>query len=363
MDDRIQPTGVNKLLSALYSSVSRIRNAVYDRALCTTFESAAPVICVGNIVAGGSGKSPMTQFLAHELLRVGKRPVILSRGYGGTLRGPHQLTVDDSPMTVGDEPFMHFRKLHGECPVVIARDRAAGAQFVDEHALGDVIILDDGFQHRRLSRTLDLLLFDVTSQSLTELLSEHLLPAGVLREQPVDALKRAGAVVLVRRHPAPPLTELPVLSFRPELPIFQTMIRPVRLRDLYTLDEVPLVAVSNCIGSVLTAIAQPGSFVRSLEALGVQIEATKAFPDHHLFTQEEYLALGASSENPVFVTEKDAVKLREFVSTPGECFALEIECVMQSDDRERLLTQIRMALAGQLARSGKPSGEFSSPIG
>ncbi|HXQ49545.1 MAG TPA: tetraacyldisaccharide 4'-kinase [Stellaceae bacterium] len=245
-----------------------------------------PVLCVGNLVAGGAGKTPVVLALARLLAARGAKPHILSRGYGGAARGP--LLVDPahhSADEVGDEPLLLAR----EAPTWIARDRVAGAQRAQEAGAG-VIVMDDGFQNPRLVKDLSLLVVD----GVYGVGNGRVMPAGPLRESVPSALARADAVVLMGEDEAgiaPRLGAKPVLRAR---------LAPVAA----TVPQGPVLAFAG--------IGRPEKFFRTLEESGAALIARRSFPDHHRFAEAELARLesdAAKAGARVVTTAKDAVRL------------------------------------------------------
>ena len=223
--------------SMLYGAAVSLRNACFDAGLLRSELVPCPIISVGNITVGGSGKTPFAAYVVSELVERARRPVILSRGYGGTIRGPHEVRPLDSVLDVGDEAIMQAKRLHPAVKTVIARDRVAGARYVVEENIGDVIVLDDGFQHRYLDRDIDVLLIDVTSQTTVDaILNNDLLPGGPIREPLSSALKRAHVIVLVRRDTLSPEFEVDprLLDRLGDIPTFKYWIRPIEFVDIAT---------------------------------------------------------------------------------------------------------------------------------
>lgn len=343
------------------------RNKAFDLGLFPEYRCSIPVVCVGNATAGGSGKSPLTHMLAEELLVRGKRPAILSRGYGGKLRGPHLVTSSDSPEDVGDESLMHRSSLDEKVSVVIARKRAIGARYIAENNLGDIVILDDGFQHRWLARDINLLLLDISDESRKQMWKKgKLLPEGRLRETLASALKRATAVMLVRRG------EVAVGSnsddsqqtegARPEgfyrasgeeIPCFELALIPSHFSDLYSKEKVALDYFDKRTCSAVTAIAYPESFFSILEKRGISLYSKHSFVDHHLFSWQDWQTI--SDQGVIFTTTKDAVKLRPFVKEAGNVFVLHLKPHISSpsninqdtelDAREAFFTLIEKKLS------------------
>lgn len=282
-------------LSWLFGVGVAIRNALYDRNILPIYRSSLPVICVGNVTTGGNGKTPFVTFLAQLLRENGCHPVILLRGYGGSESGPTTVSETSTVREVGDEAVLHFQHFAGKVPVVVARDRSSGARLIEQRNLGDVIVLDDGFQHRKLFRDIDIVLHDSEVR-------DRLLPAGNLREPLAVALKRADLVA--GRD-------------------FQVTVRPLDFVDLVSGEVISIDKLHSESVSVLTAIAKPERFLSTLQSLQVNVSATHIYRDHYLFSADE-ISQVLHRSNKVIVTEKDAVKLRELVTVAGKVFVLRI---------------------------------------
>jgi len=300
-------------LSFVYGAAASLRNWGYDSGVLPSEHPGLKTICVGNATAGGSGKSPVSQHVTALLMEMGKRPALLSRGYGGALAGPHLLSEGDSAEDVGDEPLMHFRAFDGRVPVMIARDRLSGAKQIKERNLGDVIVLDDGYQHRRLRRDLNILLLDATSKDSVELWrTGKLLPRGRLREPLSSAMQRASCLILVKRTSVPANT----LSFEefpdiipPQIPVFHFVLSPDSLSDLSTGASLPLDFLHGKKITAFSGIAAPDGFLEMLESLGANISVFRRFPDHHRYTVEDLRSLLEEGPSLLITTAKDAVKL------------------------------------------------------
>jgi tetraacyldisaccharide 4'-kinase len=261
-----------------YSVRAKHRNA-------SALRPKAPVLCVGNLTAGGSGKTPIAVACARMLAARGLKPVFLSRGYGGKLRGPilvqpgHHRAAD-----VGDEPLL----LASHAPTIVARDRAEGARLAD--SLGaDVIIMDDGFQNFQIAKDVSLVVVDGSSGFG----NGRMIPAGPLREPVTQGLARADAVVVVG-------------AGNPALPGF---VRPVARAQL-----VPTTPEALAQHRVIAfaGIGRPEKFFATLGAIGVKVTLTRSFPDHHRFTTVEIAALKQAAEAAgalLVTTEKDYVRL------------------------------------------------------
>ncbi len=265
-------------LLAGYDQQSRLKKAVTP---------PVPMISVGNITVGGSGKTPFVVWLARELKHHGFSPVLLSRGDGANNQAPHLVSEYSKAHEVGDEAVLLF-KLSG-CPVVAGRDRVAGAGIAAEH--GDIIILDDGFQYRQLERVCDIVLVPTEGVG-----NGCLLPAGPLRE-PVSALERADVVVRSG------LRDFERLSQQQE---WAWCARAAVVRDWNSREEV-LLEASQPI-HVVTGIARPKRVLNDLTALGYNIAEHSVFADHHEYSPQDVAALFPTGKSLV-TTAKDAVKL------------------------------------------------------
>ncbi|MDX8405422.1 MAG: tetraacyldisaccharide 4'-kinase [Mariprofundus sp.] len=256
--------------------------------------SPLPIISIGNITVGGSGKTPFTLWLAAALVERGMRPVILCRGDGGSTTGAAIVDALDETASAGDEACMLARA--APCPVIAAQDRIAGSQLAVD--LGDLIILDDGFQYRHLARCCDIVLIPAEGVG-----NGHQLPAGPLRE-PLTTLSRADLVVRTSNQSQ---QKIPPLWSNRE---WQWQAKAGPLLDIHHTGETPPEQVY-----AATAIARPQRFFDDLHAMGISLISTKTWPDHHRFSKQDIQALLAQ-HLPVAVTAKDAVKLT--ASWPAE---------------------------------------------
>jgi tetraacyldisaccharide 4'-kinase len=249
------------------------------------FRSKARVVCIGNLTAGGSGKTPIAIAIGHALAARGKQIVFLSRGYGGRLRGPIRVDpAQHSASDVGDEPLL--LAAHGT--VIVARNRAEGARLAD--TLGaEIIVMDDGFQNFGIAKDLSLVVVDAESGFQ----NGRLIPAGPLREDVAQGLARADGIVLMGQG-APPLPSFagPILSAH----LVPTAPDALRGRSVFA----------------FAGIGRPQKFFQTLRMIGAEIVAAQSFPDHHRFSATELSVLKAAAQraNALLVTtEKDFVRL------------------------------------------------------
>lgn len=292
-----------------YWIISSIRNWLYDRNLLVQYQSKLPIICVGNLSAGGNGKTPLVLQIAQLLKVQGRNPVILSRGYGGSCRGPRNITGHDPASLVGDEPLLLLHR--SGCPVVISRKRAEGAKLIEQKLLGDIIILDDGFQHRALNRDLDIICAYVgTDDSFHSFKSGALLPVGRFRETKKSGLKRTNAIIFNSRS-LDALSEKTIHELKEQLPpnlkVFSShlLIDQICSREGIFLEKgLPQLVDAFC------GLAQPEAFFKSIESFGVKIKNKYCYKDHSGYSESEIAKIIKNSEGrAVLCSEKDAVKL------------------------------------------------------
>lgn len=314
-------------LAALFAVVTRVRGWLYDAKVVRTYESRLPVVSIGNVTAGGNGKTPLCMYVAEELLARGLKPVILSRGYGGRLRGPRRVQPGDSPRLVGDEPVLMARS--GAVPVYIARSRVAGARLIEREGTGNVIVLDDGFQHRALAREVDIVsVFAGTREAVDLFVAGELLPLGRFRENRQRALRRASIVVVAERRVVSGPEALSPLDTRllavmpSGISVFRSYLEARGVVWLVSGEAVPPSTVVAFAG-----IANPGSFFDSLRELGFSVDAQYDFADHHSFTERDLLELIERHPGlPLVCTAKDAVKIRTMSpEIRDRCAALDIK--------------------------------------
>ncbi|HVZ76722.1 MAG TPA: tetraacyldisaccharide 4'-kinase [Gemmatimonadaceae bacterium] len=274
-------------LSAAYRLVVGTRNALYDAGALPTHPLAVPAISIGNVSVGGTGKTPVAAWVAAELQRRGAHPAIVLRGYGD------------------DEPLVH-RQLAPGVPVVVDADRVRGAQ--EAARVGaDVVVLDDAFQHRRATRSADLVLV-AAEQPIR---GARVLPAGPLRE-PGRALRRASAVIVTRKSALPQAAEavLDELVGWTGLPGAVVALVPDALVSAPGGESRPLDTLRGRPVLVVTGIGAPGAFVAQLEAYGAQV-TLHAYPDHHAFSDADLhrAARAVPAGGLAVCTLKDMVKI------------------------------------------------------
>ena len=280
-------------LSAIYGGAVGARNTLYDRGWLRQHRLQGPVISVGNLSAGGSGKTPFVILLGELLKAHSIKFDVLSRGYGRKSSGVRLVDPAGLPREFGDEPLLIARKL--QVPVIVGEDRYEAGRFAESKFGAQFHLLDDGFQHRALARDFDIVL--VTPQDA----GDRLLPLGRLRE-PLDSLRRADAVVLASGASAEQFPAQDKLMWR----VRRGIVLPVAPKNV---PQRPI---------VFCGIARPQNFVLQLRAANIEPVAEAFYRDHHEYTERdirELLELRQKSDAGGFVTtEKDAVNLGGYLS-------------------------------------------------
>ena len=279
-------------LSLLYAAVTGVRRSLYRFGLLTTERLPVPVIVVGNLIAGGAGKTPTVIALVALLRRHGYVPGIVSRGYGGSATGPLEVTRDSRAAECGDEPLlMHLRT---NAPLVVGRDRVAAARLLlSAHPQIDLIVSDDGLQHLRLARDVQVLVFDERGAG-----NGWYLPAGPLREALPATVPARTLVVYNAPAASTPLPgTLAQRALRGAVPLAGWWLgEPASEQALTALRGRPLIAAAG--------LARPERFFAMLRTAGLAFSPLP-LPDHH-----DYRPLPWPDDTPdVIVTEKDAIKL------------------------------------------------------
>lgn len=294
-------------LSLVYACIQSIRGALYAKRILTARRLPRPVISIGNITVGGTGKTPATALIARLLIDRGMKVAVLSRGYGGSMEGETAIVADGRTIRLdagqcGDEPYLLAATVPG-LMVVMGADRYKAGMLAMERLSPDIFLLDDGFQHLRLRRDLDILLVDCARPFG----NGRMLPAGLLRE-PLSAVQRADLVMYTRcpqGHVPAPLAGKPTCSARH------------RLGDAVPLIGGPAVSFDSLWGRKVLAFAgigEPGPFFEELRALGLDVVHTVRLPDHAAYTPFQLAGLTAAfracGADCAVTTEKDGVKLR-----------------------------------------------------
>ena len=333
-------------LSAMYSAVTRARLTAYRRGWFSVSQLAAPVISVGNLTTGGTGKTPLVEWVCHVVAReTGKRACVLTRGYGRA-NPQSQVVVSDGTSLLagaresGDEPFLLAENLVGTAAVISNPDRLAAGQWAIKNLGSEVFVLDDGFQHLRLARDLDIVTIDATNPWG----GRHLLPYGRLRE-PRAGLSRADCVVITRSEQVEDLASIKdaVQRLVGAIPVFSSRMVTSGIRRLngQSVNKESLLAQP---AAAFCGVGNPESFFNHLRREGYTPVFTRTFADHHDYNQSDIDRLLSDAKihavKCLLTTAKDAIKLSAFkLDLP--CHVVDIQ--ISIDDNDRLVKMIRDA--------------------
>jgi tetraacyldisaccharide 4'-kinase len=315
-------------LSAVYGFASRVRRVAYAKHWRRSTSLSCPVLVIGNLTVGGTGKTPLVSWLAAQLSERGFRPGVVTRGYGGSSRRARLIQGSDDPKTAGDEAILLARK--SQVPVAVGRDRPAAAQLL-VNAGCNIIVSDDGLQHYALKRDCEIILIDGDRQFG----NGRLLPAGPLREAPdrlksVDAIVVNGGPLAVGNHA--------LLAGALRMRLVATNAIALRYRTLKPLREFSGRAVH-----ALAGIGHPQRFFRMLQALGIDVVA-HALPDHARLRLED---ISFADDLPVLMTEKDAVKCAE-IAGPHHWY-VPVNVVFDEGDAEALESAVAKSIERRAA--------------
>jgi len=324
-------------LSGLYGAAMNARRALYQRGLIQVHKIGVPVISVGNITTGGTGKTPLVEWIARALAQRQKRVCILTRGYGRRHPGTRVVVsngneiVSDARVT-GDEPLLLAERLKGKAAVICDADRVAAARWAIADLDTELFILDDGFQHLQVARDLNIVVIDATNPWG----NRRLLPAGNLRESP-DQLVRADCIVITRADDVAQTEALKseIDRLSKGRPVFRSRMRVAGLRAVSNLeggaDDENLRSVP---AAAFCGVGNPESFFAQLRRDGYTLCHTRVFPDHHYYTQEEFNALiNQSSQRgagALLTTAKDEVKLRS-LKCEMPCYVVDVTLEIENE--------------------------------
>ncbi len=332
------------------ASIINFRNWLYDHKILKETVLSCPVISVGNISVGGTGKTPCVIMLAQMLQEKGFKPAILSRGYGGKSSHPinivsdgHKILLDSK--TSGDEPFLIAHTLKG-IPVITGANRIITGKTAVNQFGANVLICDDAMQHRQIFRDINLVLLD--NQILRG--NNHVLPRGSLRE-PIKELKRASAIVLTRADEARQANgQIEKLFPAENTPIFRSIHK---LKDIVKGDDSAQKSISELQGKkvcVFCGIANPDSFRKTLSDAKAQVLSFDIFPDHHRYSQSELEKIKAKfidyRADFLISTQKDGARLQDFPDFLNMIYLLrvEMEMIPKSDSFKKFILD-RLAIA------------------
>ena len=336
-------------LGALYGAVTRARLTLYRTGALHVNKLAVPVVSVGNITTGGTGKTPLVEWVARTIAGEGRRVCILTRGYG-RINARERVVVSDGERVLaddregGDEPLLLAEMLRGVAAVISDADRVSAAGWALENLGSEVFVLDDGFQHLRLARDLDIATVDATNPWG----GGRLLPRGRLREPP-GGLARADCIVITRADQAQDIDTLKKqverLSGGRPLLFAHTRTKRVRPLSVAAAEYFEEADLRSQPAAAFCAIGNSQAFFSQARGDGHALNYTRAFPDHHFYTQGDVAALEAEAERRgarlLLTTAKDAVKLRP-LKFRLPCYVLEIE--LRFDEEDKLREIVREAV-------------------
>ena len=314
-----------------------LREFLYRAGVFTSKRVSAKVISIGNITLGGTGKTPAVMALAKRLRGEERKVAVLLRGYKGRLENKGGVVSDGSsillsPEEAGDEAYLLAERLP-QVPVLVGKKRIKSARIATTKFGAEVLILDDGFQHRRLSRDLDIVLIDAANPFG----SCRLFPCGILRE-PLSALSRADVFLLTRTDEAVNKEEVKkkLLKINPRAPIIESVHKPVSFLDKEG-GEHPLAVIKDKKVLALSGIGHPESFERALRNLGAKEVVSLRYPDHHFYGERDIKEIKEKAKGSELLvsTEKDKVRLP--LSLLPSIFFLRIELQLANDDWQKLI--------------------------
>ena len=342
--DQDQPAAVNvflallKGISLVFSAVVSLRYFLYGIGLLRRYPLGIQVISIGNVTAGGTGKTPVTEIFARTLAAEGRKVAILSRGYRRKEAPLWQrlfTQVVEPPLVVsdgkhvlldsekgGDEPYMLASNLPGVA-VVVDRNRVKAGRYAIKRLGCDTIILDDGFQYQKLKHSIEVVLVDSTNPFG----NGHMLPRGILRE-PARHLKRADIIFLTTCRGDVTAVREEIRKYNTTAEIVECNHTPKVLKDVWSREEYPLSWLNGKTTCTLSGIASPKGFENSLRHLGAKVVWCERYADHHRYDSSEILyALNRTADmgaDALVTTEKDAVRFPRFETTPVRCLYLRI---------------------------------------
>jgi tetraacyldisaccharide 4'-kinase len=329
-------------LGYLYGAITNVRNALYEKGFFKSFSLGAPTISIGNITVGGTGKTPLVAFVAEVLAEKGEKVCILTRGYKRENPGKRIVVSDGERILAnvkqsGDEPFELAKKLLGKAIVIADKNRAEAGIWAREKFGITAFVLDDGFQHLRVRRDLNIVCIDATNPFG----NGKVLPSGILREH-LQNLKRADAIVITRANLAENLENLKyeISQFNLNCPILvsrNSVSNLIELNEFHaktqkptTKDQRPKTEKS----LAFCGLGNPRNFFEQLEQDNFNLAATEVFPDHHAYTQKDIAKLErmAKQKNAeiLLTTAKDGVKL-EHLEFSIPCYVVENTTVFEDE--------------------------------
>lgn len=337
------------VLSKAYGEIQTARRWAYRVGLKKSYRPRVPVISIGNITVGGTGKTPCVEAVCRIILKAGKKPAILTRGYGGKFKGNYAIVSDGdkillTPSEAGDEPVLLANALPG-VPVLVGADRKTTAKLAVEKFGVGALLLDDGFQHLRLARDLDIITMDATNPFA----NGHCLPRGFLREK-LQALTAANLILLTHADKIDDgkieILKKKIQKLSGQTPILKTRHKPTGCIDVKTGETKGLQALKELKVLAFAGIGNPEIFFQSLKELGATVLQSEPFPDHHVYKQHEIKKLDDWADlmnaDALTTTEKDRARLTSFPPTakPILSLCMELDIMEQGDLFDEIIQKI-----------------------
>lgn len=326
-------------LVPVYALIIGLRNLFFDKSVFKSKKVSAKVVSVGNLTIGGSGKTPFVIYLTNLLKKSGFNPSVLSRGYGRTTRGYILVSKESEPLidvqSCGDEIFQTV--IECKVPAAVCEDRVKGAKKLLSEVETNIIVLDDGFQHRWIYRNLDIVLFDQKFLLDKSVFNQSLLPLGIMREG-LNSLRRANAIIINRKF-CKEINNKLVDDFRKyQKPVFTAYYKAISFVDMTRKTEYSLEEFNGQEGLVISGIANPASFLSILQDVGVNTKNKIVFRDHKNYTLKEVQRIRRefyqTNSHSVVTTEKDAVKLLQYSKEFDDIDIFYLKIALCMDDEE-----------------------------
>jgi tetraacyldisaccharide 4'-kinase len=348
------------MLSWLFAGFQFLKRILYEKGLVPSRHAGVPTVCVGNITLGGTGKTPVVETVARIFKNEGLNPVVISRGYGGTLEGRVAVVSDGetirlSAREAGDEPVLHAKRLLGlGVPVIIGANRLKAAREAVDSLKVSAIVMDDGFGHLRIRRDINVLIVDATRPFG----NGYCLPRGILRE-PLTALSRADIFILTRTRGLGKeyLRQLKsrLEGYNPKAPVLAASHFPDHLENPVTGENHPLKWLKSKKVVAFAGIGNPEAFFSDISLLGGTIVEQVSFPDHHDFSSadiDRLVKFGRLTRADALVTtQKDMQRVEAFLPLDIPVVSLNINMKFEEDGEEVLAGKVRELIGkGSLPR-------------
>jgi tetraacyldisaccharide 4'-kinase len=348
--DKGHPRPIRMLLatlrgvSAIFGAIVSLRRFLYRIGICRRYPLGCQVISVGNVTAGGTGKTPVVEIFARELQKSGRRVAILSRGYRKRElpwyqrmfrknAEPPRIVSDGNTLLLdsemgGDEPYMLASNLPGVV-VLVDKNRVKSGRYAVKRFKCDTLILDDGFQYWKLQHMLEVVLVDKTNPFG----NGHLLPRGILRES-ARSLKRANVIFITKSNGDSAALREQLRGLNATAEIIECCHKPRYLKNVYTAEREPLDWLKGKTLATLAGIASPQGFEDSLRRLGAKVIHCERYADHHRYSAQEIIdAVNRAADykaDALLTTEKDAVRFPQLETTPVPVFYLRVDIELLS---------------------------------